>query len=327
MLPTELVGLTDEQRTIVDLCRAFGAEEIRPAVRAVGAEIQTPWELWRAAAKAGITAFMLPSEYGGGGFTDVVTQCLVQQELSVADAGIANLLTSGGLFAGHVLELGTAEQKERWIRPLTSDDPPMTAQVMTEPGAGDDPTAITTKARRVGGGYKLTGQNSWISNGGVADFYVIFATLDAVTRANGVTAFLVTKGTPGLTFGPPVPRAGQHTVVTTEVFLDHVFVPDASRLGAEGQGLCGLTRSFDIARTMLAASAVGSARACHESAVSDASNTRLADMATRIESSSQLVFQAAKLLDDGEDASAVSELATASAAETAAFCSAEKVAA
>ncbi|HEY1488271.1 MAG TPA: acyl-CoA dehydrogenase family protein [Micromonosporaceae bacterium] len=337
MTSTELVPLTDEQRAIVDLCRTFGAAEIRPAARAVDeADIETPWELWRAAAKAGITAFMLPAEYGGGGFTDVFTQCLAQEELSAADAGIANLLTSGGFFADPVLELGTPEQKERWLRPLSSDDPPMTALAVTEPGAGSDTAAITTKARRVGGGYKLTGQKAWISNGGVAEFYVVFATLDAVARAKGVTAFLVAKGAPGLTFGAPMRKMGQRAIVNTEVFLDEVFVPDANRLGAEGQGFYGLMRTFDISRTTLAASATGLARACLELATSyarereqfgkpiiehQAVSFRLADMATRVEASRLLVWKAARLLDGGADATAASAMAKLYASETAMFCS------
>jgi len=337
MLPTELVPLTDEQRSIIDLCRSFGADEIRPAARAVDeADIETPWELWRAAAKAGITSFMLPSEYGGGGFTDIFTQCLVQEELSAADSAIANLLTSGGFFADPILELGTPEQKERWLRPLTTDDPPMTALAVTEPDVGSDSAAITTKARRVGGGYKLTGQKTWISNGGVADFYVLFATIDSTLRAKGVTAFLVEKGVPGMTFGAPMRKMGQRAIINTEVFLDEVFVPDANRLGAEGQGFYGLMRTFDISRTTLAASATGLARACLDLATAyarerqqfgkpiiehEAVSFRLADMSTRIEASRLLTWKSAKLLDSGQDATSASAMAKLHASETAMFCS------
>jgi acyl-CoA dehydrogenase len=334
---TDLVAWTDEQRAIVDLCRSFGAAEIRPAARAVDdADVETPWALWRLAAKAGITAYMLPEEYGGGGLTDVFTQCLAQEELSAADAAIANLLTSGGFFAEPVLALGTPEQKERWLRPLTTDDPPMTALAVTEPGAGSDSAAITTKARRVGGGYKLTGQKAWISNGGVADFYVVFATMDASRRSRGVTAFLIAKGAPGLTFGAPMRKMGQRAIVNTPVFLDEVFVPDVDRLGAEGEGFRGLMRTFDASRTTLAASATGLARACLELATGYARERtqfgkpiiehqavafRLADMATRIEASRLLTWRAAKILDAGGDATAASAMAKLHASETAMFCS------
>ena len=98
---------------------------------------------------------MLPAEYGGGGCTDVFTQCLVQEELGAADAAIGNLLTSNGFFADPVLELGTKEQCERWLRPLTGPDPPMTALAVTEPGVGSDAAAITTRADKEAGGYRL----------------------------------------------------------------------------------------------------------------------------------------------------------------------------
>jgi len=336
-MPTELVPLTEEQRAIVDLCRAFGAAEIRPAAREVDeADIETPWELWRKAAKAGITAFMLPTEFGGGGFTDVFTQCLAQEELSAADSAIANLLTSGGFFADPVLALGTDAQKERWLRPLTTDNPPMTALAVTEPAAGSDSAAITTRARRVGGGYKINGQKAWISNGGVAEFYIIFATIDATLRARGVTAFLVEKGVPGLTFGAPMRKMGQRAIINTEVFLDEVFVPDAQRLGGEGQGFYGLIRTFDISRTTLAASATGLARACLELATAyarertqfgkpiiehQAVSFRLADMSTRIDAARLLTWQSARLLDAGLDATAASAKAKLYASETAMFCS------
>jgi acyl-CoA dehydrogenase len=335
-LPTELVPLSDEQRSIIELCRTFGAEQIRPAARAVDeADIETPWELWRASAKAGIAAFMIPAEYGGGGFTDVFTQCLAQEELSAADAGIANLLTSGGFFADPVLELGTEAQKERWLRPLTSDDPPMTALAVTEPGVGSDSAAVTTRATKVDGGYRLNGQKAWISNGGVADFYVVFATVNPGSRSKGVTAFLVYKSD-GLTFGQPMRKMGQRAIVNTELFLDDVFVPDDQRLGAEGQGFYGLMRTFDISRTTLAASATGLARACFELATSYARERtqfgkpiiehqavafRLADMASRIEASRLLTWRAAKRLDAGMDCTAESAMAKLHASETAMFCS------
>jgi len=337
MLPTELVPLTDEQRAIVDLCRTFGANEIRPLAREVDeADTRTPWELWRSAAKAGIAAFMLPAEFGGGGLTDVFTQCLAQEELSAADAAIANLLTSGGFFADPVLELGTKAQKERWLRPLTTDDPPMTALAITEPGAGSDAASITTRAAKVPGGYRLTGQKAWISNGGVAEFYVVFATVDPALRSRGVTAFLVEKGTTGLTFGAPMRKMGQRAIVNTEVFLDDVYVPEDQRLGDEGRGFYGLMRTFDISRTTLAASATGLARACLELATAyarereqfgkpiiehEAVAFRLADMATRVDAARLLTWRAAKVLDTGGDATAVSAKAKLFASETAMFCS------
>src|SRR4029079_10819811 len=104
------------------------------------------------------------------------------------------------------------------LRPLTGPNPPMTALAVTEPGVGSDAASITTRADRVAGGYRLTGQKSWISNGGAAQFYVIFATVAPGSRSRGVTAFLLDRETPGMQFGQPMRKMGQRAIVNTEIF-------------------------------------------------------------------------------------------------------------
>ncbi|MFB7991929.1 acyl-CoA dehydrogenase family protein [Streptomyces sp. NPDC056002] len=335
-LPIELVPLTPEQRDIVDLTRTFAREEIRPRGRAVDeADVETPWDLWRAAAKVGITGFMLPEEYGGGGFTDVFTQVLVQEELCVGDLGIGNLLCSNGFFADPVMELGTEEQKRAWLTPLAAPDTPMTSLATTEPGSGSDAASIVTTATRTAGGYLLNGQKAWISNAGEAEQYVVFAKTDPSQRSRGVTAFLLRKGAEGLTFGEPMRKMGQRAIVCREVFFSDVFVPDADRLGDEGQGFAGLMRTFDISRAVLGAAATGVARAAYEYA-RDYARTRvqfgkpiiehqavafrLADMRTRIEQSRLMTWRAARRLDAGLDATAEAAMAKLTASETAAYC-------
>ncbi|MFB6671258.1 acyl-CoA dehydrogenase family protein [Streptomyces sp. NPDC056390] len=335
-LPIELVPLTPEQRDIVDLTRTFAREEIRPRGRAVDeADVETPWDLWRAAAKVGITGFMLPEEYGGGGFTDVFTQVLVQEELCVGDLGIGNLLCSNGFFADPVMELGTEEQKRAWLTPLAGPDTPMTSLATTEPGSGSDAASIVTTATRTAGGYLLDGQKAWISNAGEAEQYVVFAKTDPSQRSRGVTAFLLRKGAEGLTFGEPMRKMGQRAIVCREVFFSDVFVPDADRLGDEGQGFAGLMRTFDISRAVLGAAATGVARAAYEYA-RDYARTRvqfgkpiiehqavafrLADMRTRIEQSRLMTWRAARRLDAGLDATAEAAMAKLTASETAAYC-------
>ena len=117
-----MLELTDEQREIQALCREFAAREIRPISLAVDeADIEWPREVWRKASEIGLTSFMLPAQYGGAGMTDCVTSCLVGEELSHGCSGIGNLITSGGFFAEPVLELGSEQQKQRWLTPLTRD--------------------------------------------------------------------------------------------------------------------------------------------------------------------------------------------------------------
>lgn len=335
-LPTELVPLRPEQRDIIDLTRSFAQEEIRPRARAVDeADTETPWDLWRKAAEVGITGFMLPAEYGGGGFTDVFTQVLVQEELCVGDLGIGNLLCSNGFFADPLMELGSEEQKRTWLTPLTGPDTPMTSLATTEPGAGSDAAAITTTAARTAGGYRLNGQKAWISNAGEAGQYVVFAKTDPTRRSRGVTAFLLRKGAEGMEFGPPMRKMGQRAIVCREIFLNDVFVPEEDRLGEEGRGFHGLMRTFDVSRAVLGAAATGIARAAYEYARDYAKTRqqfgkpviehqavafRLADMRTRIEQSRLLTWRAAKRLDAGLDATTEAAMAKLTASETAAYC-------
>ncbi|MDQ6818962.1 MAG: acyl-CoA dehydrogenase family protein [Actinomycetota bacterium] len=333
---TQLVELTDEQLEIQRLCRDFAAREIRPISREVDeADVEVPWEAWRKAAALGLTAFMLPEQYGGTGMTDCLTGCLVQEELSHGCAGIGNLITSGGFFAEPVLALGNEAQKERWLRPLTNDDPPLTALAITEPQSGSDAASIRTRARRVDGGYVISGQKAWISNGGVARFYVVFATVDPGSGHRGITAFLLDSEDPGVRCGPPIRKMGQRAIPNTELFLDDVEVGEDRRLGEEGMGFRGLMETFDRSRVTLAASATGLARAALEFAVDYAKERvqfgkpiaehqavafRLADMALAVDASRLLTWRAATMLDRGQRAGTEAAMAKLHASETAMRC-------
>ncbi len=328
--------LTPEQEEIRRVCRDFAAREIRPISAAVDeADIEVPWDIWHKAAGLGLTSFMIPEELGGGGMTDVLTGCVVQEELCHGCSGIGNLVTSGGFFAEPVLALGTDAQKEEWVRPLTSETPPMTALATTEPNAGSDAAAIQTTARRVDGGYVLDGQKTWISNGGIAELYVVFATVERGSRHRGITAFLVHKDDEGISFGQPMRKMGQRAIVNTELFLSDCFVAEDRRLGEEGEGFRGLMEVFDRSRVTLSAAATGLARAALEYATQYAKEReqfgrpiaehqavafRLADMALRVDASRLLTWRAAHLLDAGRTATTEAAMAKLHASETAMWC-------
>ncbi|SDC83965.1 acyl-CoA dehydrogenase [Mycolicibacterium neoaurum] len=327
--------LTDEQREIVKLCRDFAEKEIRPRGREVDeADVHTPVDIFAKAAAVGITDFMIAEQYGGGGFTDVFTQCLVQEELCWGDPGIGNLLCSNGFFSDPLMALGTEEQKQKWLRPLTGTTPVMTALATTEPESGSDAASIITTATRTDGGYHINGQKAWISNAGAADYYVVFAKTDRNERSRGVTAFLLTKDAPGFSWGEPMRKMGQRAIVCRELFFDNVFVPEENRLGDEGQGFYGLMETFDISRTVLGAAAVGASRAAYEYALDYARTRRqfgkpivehqavafrLAEMASRIETSRLAVLSAARALDSGAPATRLAAIAKLTASETAMF--------
>jgi acyl-CoA dehydrogenase len=335
-LAQQAADLTPEQREIRETCRQFAEREIRPISLAVDeADTETPWEIWYKAAGLGLTSFMLPEELGGGGLTDCLTGCIVQEELCHGCAGIGNLITSGGFFAEPVLQLGTEEQKRRWIEPIAGERPPLTALAVTEPGSGSDAASISTTATRSDTGYVLRGQKSWISNGGVAELYVVFATVEPGARSRGVTAFLVEKGDPGVSFGSPMKKMGQRAIVNAEMFLEDVELPADRRLGDEGQGFYGLMRTFDRSRVTLGAAATGLARAALEYAVDYARSReqfgrpigehqavafRLADMATRVDAARLLVHRAARRIDAGETVPREAAMAKLHASETAMWC-------
>jgi acyl-CoA dehydrogenase len=330
------LDLTPEQREIQRVCREFAAREIRPISLAVDeADVEFPHEVWRKASQLGLTSFMLPEAYGGAGMTDCLTSCLVQEELSHGCSGIGNLITSGGFFAEPVLALGDEAQKQRWLAPLAEEDPPLTALAITEPEAGSDAASIRTHARRVDGGYVLDGRKAWISNGGLARFYVVFATVAPGSGYRGITAFLVNHDDPGFRCGAPIRKMGQRAIPNAELFFDELFLPEERRLGNEGQGFAGLMHTFDRSRVTLAASATGLARAALEYAVAYAKERtqfgkpiaehqavafRLADMALRVDASRLLTWRAARMVDRGERATTEAAMAKLHASETAMWC-------
>jgi alkylation response protein AidB-like acyl-CoA dehydrogenase len=331
-----MIDLSSEQLEIQRVCREFAAREIRPVSLEVDeADTEVPWEVWRKAARLGLTSFMLPETYGGGGTSDCLTACLVQEELSHGCAGIGNLITSNGFFAEPVLVLGDEHQKERWLRPLTVPDPPLAALAITEPQSGSDAASIRTTARRAEGGYVLSGQKAWTSNGGAAVFYVVFATVMPGSGYRGITAFVVEAGDQGFSCGPPIRKMGQRAIPNTELFLDDVFVAEDRRLGEEGEGFRGLMRTFDRSRVTLAASATGLARAALEFATNyarervqfgkpiaehQAVGFRLADMALRVDASRLLTWRAARMLDQGLSTTTEAAMAKLHASETAMWC-------
>lgn len=325
------LDLTEEQQDFIKLARDFALRRIRPIAERVDAEdTRSPLELWDEAGRVGLTHFMVPEQYGGGGVTDLLTQVLVQQELCYGDISIGNFITSSGFFTGPVEALGNDEQKQRWLGMLGVDRPPITAVAVTEPDVGSDAAGLKTRARRDGDDYLLSGQKTWISNAPYAEYFVVFATVDPALRSKGVTAFVVPRDAEGLTVGNPMPKMGQRGIVNAEVFLDNVRVPAADRLGEEGQGFYGMMRTFDASRILIGSSATGLARAALDTAIDYARQReqfgtpiinhqaiafRLADMAARVDTSHLLTVRAAQLFDRGADVTEQAAMAKLVASE------------
>jgi acyl-CoA dehydrogenase len=332
----DLFDLTDEQQSIRKLAEEFAAKEIRPIAAEVdAADHEMRWDLWEKATQVGLTTFMLPEAFGGGGIEDTFTSCLVYESLCHGDVALGQLITSNGFHTQPILALGTDDQKNRWIPRTTGTDAKPTAIAITEPGAGSDSAAMRSRAKPVEGGYRLNGQKSWISNGEVGDFLVVFAVVDPDAGVRGINAFVLEPDDDGLTIGPPMKKMGQRGMICNELFFDDVLVPEDRRLGGENGAFVGLMRAFEHSRTTLAAGSVGLARAAFEYTVEYANERqtfgqplvrhqaigfRLADMAMRIDAARMMVWRAALRLDRGESAANEAAMAKVTAAETAMFC-------
>ena len=322
------------QDELVALAREFSRNEIRPVAAHYDEIEEVPWEPFHKAAEIGLTCLDLPEEYGGGGVMDLTTACRIHEELTWGDAAIGNFIGSASFFAGVILELGTEEQKDRWVPPLTGPKPKLGALATTEPGAGSDASAITTHAEPVDGGYRLNGSKTWISNAGVSSYYLVFATVAPGTRSKGITAFVVEDGDEGFTVGNKLHKLGQRCIPTHEIFFQDVFPPEDRRVGDEGMGFKGLMRKFDESRVLLASGEVGMARASFEYAVEyakeretfgqpihehQAVSFRLVDAKMKIDQARLLTRYAADLADRGEPFSTEAAMAKLAASEAAWF--------
>jgi alkylation response protein AidB-like acyl-CoA dehydrogenase len=328
-----LIGfeLTDEQAALRDAAHGFAERELRPIAAEWDARDGFPRELVRAAAELGLTCYGLPAEHGGGGL-DAVTCAIVGEELAWGDPGLSASFGGAALCGAPIALAGTEEQKARWLPRLCSREGALGAIAFSEPHAGSDVAAIRTRAVRDGDGYRLTGEKAYITNGGIAELYVVFATLDPELGAAGITAFVVEGDAPGLRAGRKEQKIGLRASHTGSVHLDGVRVETDAVLGGEGGGFPLALRFFERSRPQIAASAVGLARAAYEHAGAYAREReafgkpiarlqgvgfKLAEMGMLVEASRLLTWRACALLDAGEEAGLAGSWAKAFAADAA----------
>ncbi|MEP6759036.1 MAG: acyl-CoA dehydrogenase family protein [Actinomycetota bacterium] len=322
----------DAERALVALAYDFAVNEIRPVAARHDETEALPVEVLRGAARIGLTCFDLPEAYGGGGIESVRTACLIGEELAWGDSPIGSLVGSASFFAMPLTELGTEEQCRRWVPPLCTEDPPMTALAITEPGAGSDAAAITTTATRAGDGYLLNGAKTWVSGAPDASYYLVYATVAPGTRAKGITSFVVEKGDAGFTLGKKLPKMGSRCYPTGELSFTDCFVPDDRRIGEEGQAFYRVMRSFDRSRVTLAANSIGIGRAALEYAVEyakqreafgkkihefQAVSFRLVDAKMALDQARLMMLHAADLADAGEPFATEASMAKLAASEAA----------
>jgi alkylation response protein AidB-like acyl-CoA dehydrogenase len=307
-----MTTLTETHRDIQSLAREFAANEIAPNAARWNEDHHIPVDVIRRMGEVGFLGIIVPEQYGGAGL-DATALALVMEEIAAADAGISvSIAVQNGLVAAPILRAGTEEQKREWLPRIASGEA-LGCYALTEPDAGSDTAALRTRAVAVGDGYDITGAKQWISNGGLAEVFVIFARTGG-EGARGVSAFVAQAGD-GLTAGPPERKMGLHTSSTVSLAFDGFHVPASGMLGAEGEGLKVALATLDGGRISVAAQAVGIARASLDLAVSYASERNafggpiarfqgvqfpIADIAAQIDAARLLTHHAAALRDAGK---------------------------
>ena len=313
--------LTQEQEEIRDLAHEFAEKEMRPVADYYDEHEETPWEVMRKAHALGLgPASGIPEEYGGGG-ADLLTQLILQEELSWGDAGIAVSIYASGLAGAGIYAMGTDDQKAKYLGMLCDPKDLMIAAMgLTEPNSGSDSLALETTATKVDGGYVLNGTKQFCTNGGIADIQVAFVTTDKSLGPAGIAGFVIEKGNPGMRQGRKERKLGVRASHTAQVIFEDCFVSEDARLGfdaegnATGPGAVGAMIMLEATRPLVAAGAIGIARAAFEFARDyslervqfgkpiakhEAIAFKLADMATEIDAARLLTWRAGWMAQNG----------------------------
>lgn len=302
---------SQETADLVELVREVASRELAPHVAEAEETERFPREAFRTLGKLGVLGLPYPEEYGGGG-QPYEGYLNILEEIGAVWASVGVGVSVHVLSCYALAVYGTEAQRQRWLPDLLSGDL-LGAYCLSEPHAGSDPAAMTTRARRDGDHYILDGVKAWITHGGQADFYTVMARTSD-DRSRGISCFLVPADTPGLSADRPERKMGLTASHTTMLRFDGVRIPADQRIGAEGQGLSIALSSLDAGRLGIAAVATGLAQAALDTAVDYARQREafgkpiiehqglaflLADMAAAVETARAATLRAARLKDSG----------------------------
>lgn len=258
--------LSDEQKDLVRLAKDFAEKELKPVVAECDRTGELPMDVYEKAIEIGFNALEIPVEYGGAG-ESYLTCAAVYEELAKVDAGFATGIAACGLALKPVLAQGTDEQKQYFADFITgSKGNGFAAFALTEPSAGSDAAASKCTAVKEGDEYVINGTKCFITNGSLAQIYVVFAMTDKSKGTKGISAFIVERDRPGISVGKEEDKMGIRLSNTTEVIFEDVRIPADHLLGQEGKGFVYAMQTLDLARPMVAAMAVGIAQRALEEA-------------------------------------------------------------
>ncbi len=323
--------LTEEQQMLKKMVRDFSEKEVEPTAAERDEEERFDREIFDQMAALGLTGIPWPEEYGGIG-SDYISYCIAVEELSRVCASTGVTLSAHvSLASWPIFTYGSEEQKQTFLKRLATGEA-LGAYALSEPGAGSDVASMKMTATKDGDEYILNGSKVWITNGEVADIYVVFAKTDESAKHRGISAFIVEKGTEGFSFGKKERKLGIRSSPTTELIFDQCRIPASNLLGKEGEGFTIAMKTLDGGRNGIAAQALGIAQGALDASIDYAKERKqfgkpiahnqgvsfkLADMATDIEAARLLTYQAAWLESEGKPygkASAMSKLFAGDAA-------------
>ena len=324
---------TEEQKMMRKMVRDFARTEVEPFVGRME-QGEFPREILRKMGGLGLMGIPVPPEYGGAGM-DFTSYIIAIHELSRVSAAVGVILSVHIRWDDAHFDVRHGGAEEKYVPKLAAGEY-LGAFCLTEPGAGSDAASLKTRAVPDGGGYVLNGTKAFITNGGEADIYIVFAKTDPDKGAKGISAFIVEKGTPGLMIGKDEKKMGLNGSRTVQLTFENMRVPKENLLGREGEGFKVAMANLDTGRIGIAAQALGIAEAALEAATNYAKERKqfgkpiasqqavafkLADMATNVEAAKLLVYRAADLrnrgLGCGKEASMAKLFASRTAVETA----------
>lgn len=305
--------LAENQKMLKAMVKDFATKELEPIAAEIDEKARFPDESIKKMAGLGLMGIPFPEEYGGSSGGQIEFALVVEEIARVCASTSVIYLASAGLAGKPLYIFGNEEQRKRFVVPVARGER-LACFVLTEAGAGSDVAALETTAIRYKGGYKLTGNKVFITNGNEASIAIVFATIDRNLRHKGITAFIVEKGIAGFRVGKLEHKLGIRASSTAELVFEDCFVPEENRLGIEGEGFKIALTAIDLSRVTVAAQALGIAQGAFDKALAYAKERHqfgqpiinfqaiqwmLADMATYIDAARLLTYRAAFLQDKG----------------------------
>jgi alkylation response protein AidB-like acyl-CoA dehydrogenase len=322
---------SDELQEIRRTVREFAENEIRPNMMEWDEKQIFPREILSTLAELGFMGILIPAEYGGAGLGYQEYSTIVE-EVSRVDGSIGiSVAAHNSLCTGHIYLAGTEEQRQKYVRPLATGEK-LGAWSLTEPEAGSDAAGTQTVARRDGDSWILNGQKTFTTHGTYGDICVAMAVTDREKGHDRISAFIIEKGTPGFEASHKENKLGLRASDTSTVIFEDCRIPESNLLGGEGQGFRDSMRILDGGRISIGAMALGMAQGAYEAALNyskerkqfgkpishfQATQFKLADMATEIDAARLLIYRAAWLKDQGKTTTLESSMAKLFASEVA----------